>query len=158
SGRAERFIILDVSRSMSYKTTDRPSPMELGKQAAADLVTQAGGDDHTAVLLTGSTTQVLMPLSRDAEAALSALRTVQAGSSETDLTSALGSIGPLLAHRRPDAEIELYVISDNQQQSWSQGAIASFLKELPVPPRVHVIDVGVGSPQNGWIADVRQLQ
>lgn len=155
---AERFIILDVSRSMNYRHPDRPSPLELGKQVTADLLAHPRVNDRTAVLLTGSTTQLLGPLTLDAEAYLPTVQAVTGGASETDLSSALEVIRPLLAQRRSDAAVEVYFITDNHQQSWSQGGIAAFAKDLPVPVQVHVVDVGVTSPQNAWIADARLLQ
>ena len=58
----------------------------------------------------------------------------------------------MLAHRRPDSDVELYYLTDNHQQSWRQGEIAAFLKDLPVEVRVRVVDTGVVSAQNAWIA------
>src|SRR4051812_29522975 len=52
----DRFIILDVSRSMAYKAGDRPSPLERAKQIAQDLMTQGKEGDRTALLFTGSAT------------------------------------------------------------------------------------------------------
>jgi hypothetical protein len=155
---AERFVVLDVSRSMSYRQADRPTPLEAGKQVAADLLTHQSGGDRTALLLTGSTTQVVGPLTTDAEVYLPALQAVQPGLSDTDLGSALQAIRPMLALRRPDSDVEIYFITDNHQQSWNQSGIASFLKDVPVAVHTHIVDVGVPAPQNAWIADARLVQ
>jgi hypothetical protein len=155
---AERFVVLDVSRSMSYRQADRPTPLEAGKEITADLLTHQSGGDRTALLLTGSTTQVVGPLTTDAEVYLPALQAVQPGLSDTDLCSALQAIRPMLSQRRPDSDVEIYFITDNHQQSWNQSGIASFLRDLPVAVHTHIVDVGVPSPQNAWIADARLIQ
>jgi hypothetical protein len=152
-GIAERFIILDVSRSMAYQQGDRPSPLESAKQLAADLLTHQGAGDRTTLLLTGATTQVLGPLVPDATTYLPAIRAVRAGATDTDLSSALQVIRPMLSQRRPDADVALYFITDNHQQSWNQSGIAAFVKDLPAAVTPHVIDVGTPAPQNAWIAD-----
>lgn len=158
AARAERFIVLDVSRSMSYHAGEPPTPLERGKQIAADLVARQGPDDRTALLLTGTTTQWLWPLTRDAEARLSALAAVRGTSTDTDLGSALDVIKPAVSRRRDGAAIELFFISDNHQGAWSQGAVAAFTADLPGDVRVQIIDVGAAAPHNGWIADARLLQ
>jgi hypothetical protein len=151
----DRFIILDVSRSMAYKPGDRPSPLERARQIAEDLIAQAREGDRTALLFTGSTSQVITPPTIDPQAYLHALRTVEAGAGGTNLSSALEIIKPMLAHGRPDSDVELYFLTDNHQQSWRQAEIASFVKDLPVPVRVRLVDVGVAAPQNAWIAGAR---
>jgi hypothetical protein len=158
AGAAERFVVVDISRSMGYQTPDHPTPADVAKRLATELVAHQAAGDRTALLLTGSTTRVLAPLSRDAEAHMPELRAVQAGSSDTDLGTALSAIRPMLAHGRRDVLAELYFLTDNHQSSWSQGAIASFLKDLPTAVRARVIDVGVTAPQNAWVADARLFQ
>src|SRR5262249_13216119 len=114
--------------------------------------------DRTALLLTGSSTRILTPLSRDAAARLPALREVRAGLTDTDLSSALSVVRPMLSRCAPDRDVELCFLTDNHQASWDQGAVAGFLKALPVPVRVRLVDVGLTAPQNGWIAGARLLQ
>jgi hypothetical protein len=158
TGLAERFIVLDVSRSMSYQPSGRESPIEVGKKIAADLVTHGMAGDRTTVLLTGSSTRALGPLARDPGVYLAALRGTQATASDTDLTSSLQVIRPMLAHRRPGTSGEIYFITDNHQQSWRQGEIAGFLKDLGANVKVKLIDVGVTAAQNAWIADAELIQ
>lgn len=153
----ERFIVLDVSRSMSYRVGDKPSPLERGKQLAADLVASLQPGDRCALFITGSSTHVLWPLVKDAESRLPVLHTVRASATDTDLDSALPLVGSMLGQCRPGADVEVFVITDNQQQSWNQGGIAAFTKELPATVKVRVVDVGITSPQNAWIADARVL-
>lgn len=155
---AERFIILDVSRSMNYQTPDRPTPFDLGRDIAGDLLLQSLAGDRTTLLLTGNTTTALGPLMQDPLIYRARLQSARAGFTETDLTSALQTIRPMLVHKRPNTSVELYFITDNHQQSWSQGAITSFMEGLGLAVNVHVIDVGIGSPQNAWIADARLIE
>jgi hypothetical protein len=156
--RTDRFIILDVSRSMDYRVGGRPSPFELAQQVAEALLTSGQADDRTALLLTGSRTRILTPPTRDAAAQLPKLHNVQAGLTDTDLSSALPVIRPMLNRCPPDTRVELYFLTDNHQRSWDQGTVAAFLKDLPVPVRVHLVDVGVTAAQNAWITSTRLLQ
>lgn len=151
----ERFVVLDVSRSMGYQSGDRPTPLEAGKEIAAKIVAAGMPDDRTAVLLTGSTTQMLGPLSRDAQKYLPNLATVEPTLTDTDLSGALDVIRAMLSQRRPDAAIELTFITDNHQQSWTPGAIANFLRDFSNSVQVQVIDVSAPAPQNAWIAEGR---
>ncbi len=154
----ERFIVLDVSRSMGYRAANRPTPIELGKEVAVKLINQSVGDDRAALLLTGSTTRLLGPLTPDPSSQLAALKMVDAGVSDTDLSSALPVIRPMLARKRAGARVEIDFITDNHQQSWREGAIASFIKDLDAQATtVRVIDVGVLAAQNAWIADARLI-
>lgn len=157
TGLTERFIVLDVSRSMSYQPTGRESPIDLGKKIAVDLVTSGMAGDRTTVLLTGTSTRSLGPLARDPQIYLAALKAAEATSSDTDLTSSLQVIRPMLARRRPGTTGEIYFITDNHQRAWRQGEIAGFLKDLDAQVKVKVIDVGVNAAQNAWIADAELI-
>lgn len=153
----DRFVVVDVSRSMAYEAQGRPTPMARAKEVAAEILTRARAGDRTALLLTGSTTRIVTPPTVDAQAFLPALQAVQAGATDTNLGSALTVIRPMLAHARPEADAEVYFVTDNHQQGWSQGEIAVFAKDLPVPVKLHVVDVGVKGAANGWIADARLI-
>jgi hypothetical protein len=152
---SERFIVLDVSRSMNYQLTDRPTPFEQGKQIALDLLPRGMAGDRTAVLLTGNTTSTLGPLSSDPAIYNAPLKAAKPTMSNTDLTSALQAIRPMLASPRSNTSVELYFITDDHRNSWSEAPIAAFQKGLGLPVATHVIDVGIASPQNAWIADAR---
>jgi hypothetical protein len=154
---ADRYIVLDVSRSMSYQATGRPTPIERAKQFAAEIMAGARANDRTALLLTGTQTRVVTPPTFNPRAFLPALETAQVTGSDTDLSSALAVIRPMLAHSRPETDVELYVLTDNHQQSWNQADVAAFVKDLPVPVRVQLVDVGISGAKNGWIARARVL-
>jgi hypothetical protein len=154
----ERFIVLDVSHSMSYRTSDQDAPIDKAKQVAAELVRRHRPGDRTAILLTGSQSRLLCPLSSEPEKCLSALAAVKAGLSETDLGSALPAIRGMLARSRANSKAAVWFITDNQQHAWRQGAPAGFLDGLGVPVSVRVIDVGVAAPQNAWITRARLLE
>lgn len=151
----ERFIVLDVSRSMSYRAGERVTPLEQGKKMAEALVQSLSPGDRSALLLTGTSTQALWPLVKDGESRLPALRSVRGSATDTDLDSCLPMIRSMLAQCREGAAMEVFVITDNHQQSWQQGGIAAFTEGLPAGVKVRIIDVGITSPQNAWIADAR---
>jgi von Willebrand factor type A domain/Aerotolerance regulator N-terminal len=151
----DRYIVLDISRSMGYQAPGRPTPLERAKQFAAELMTATRANDRIALLLTGTQTRVVTPPTFNARAFLPALETVHGSASDTDLSSALAVIRPMLAHARPEADVELYVLTDNHQHSWNQVDVAAFVKDLPVPLRVQLVDLGVTGAQNGWIARAR---
>jgi len=154
----DRFIILDVSRSMGYQPKDLPSTLDKARVLAANLAAQGRPGDRTAILFTDSHTQLLTPPVADATPFVPALKTVQAGAGDTDLTSALPIIRPLLQHARANAEVELCFFTDNHLDSWRHSEIAAFLKDLPVPVRVQVVNLGAGFAQNGWISGARLIR
>ena len=157
AGVVERLIVIDVSRSMGYRVQAGSSPLDAAKQSAAALIAQTSAEDRTAVLLTGTTTQMLTPLVQDKETALPALRALQAGATDTDLSSALPQIRALLPQCRTGAQVELYFITDQHARSWTPARISEFARDLPEKTSVRIVDVGVKGPQNAWIADARVL-
>jgi hypothetical protein len=158
SGVRERFIVVDISHSMSFRASGQASPIDRAKELAADLIRQHRPGDRTAILLTGNQTRLLTPLSHEPENYLGALAEVQAGQTETDLGSALPVIRGLLGRPREGATAEVWYLTDNQQHAWRQGAPAEFLDDLQVPVKVRVVDVGVAAPQNAWITRARLLE
>ncbi len=152
---ADRFVIVDVSRSMGYHAPGQPTPLERARKIAADLLAGGKTGDRTGLLFTGTTTRVVTPPVVDAAAFRAALESARPTAADTNLTSALEIIRPMLARGRPEARAELYFLTDNHQQSWSQREIAAFLKQVPGKVSVRLIDVGVPSAQNAWIAGAR---
>ena len=155
---AERFVVLDVSRSMGYRPAGRPTPIDLGKQVAERLVTEGLGDDRTSVLLVSSTAQTLGPLVRDPELLLPKLRGARLTDADTRLTATLPLIRSMLNQRRPDADVELFFVTDNHQNIWAENDIRDFEDGLTGKVRVRLVDVGVGDAANAWIAGARLLQ
>jgi hypothetical protein len=164
----DRYIILDVSRSMGYKSSQQRTPMDRAREVAEKLLAVGGQGDRTAVLLTGSSSRFEWPDPDDwqnrraveTEAYLSQLRKLKPTASDTNLSSALEVIRASMDDNRPDTDVELYFITDNHQHSWRQSEIAAFLKDFPDPSRVRVsvIDVGSKGARNAWIADARLLR
>lgn len=153
----DRYVVVDVSRSMAYQAAGRPTPLEKAKQVAADLVRQGRAGDRTALLLTGSGTRLVTGLVTNPEAHLTQVDAAAAGATDTSLSSALAVVRPLLARPRADTDAELYFLTDNHQGSWNQGEVAAFQKDLTVPVRVRLVDVGVPGAQNGWVSGARLL-
>ncbi len=158
SGVRERFIVLDVSHSMSYRASGQAPPIERAKELAADLIRRHQPGDRTAVLLTGTRTRLLTGLSRDPENCLAALAEVEANLTGTDLDSALPVIRGMLGRPRDGTTAEVWFITDNQQHTWRQGPPETFLDGLPIPVKVRVVDVGVNGAQNAWITRARLLE
>jgi len=154
----ERFVILDVSRSMNYEQPGGETPLVRGRKIARALLNQGLPGDRATVLLTGNNTIALGPLAEDPTRYVARLEAAGAGLSDTDLSSALAVIRPMLAAPRPNTRAEMIFITDNHQGAWSQGAVAAFQDGLKVPVTVRVIDVGPSAPRNAWIADARPIE
>src|SRR5262245_1517629 len=75
----ERFLVMDLSRSMDYRAAEQPTPIDQAKTLGEDVLTHAGGDDRLAVLLAGTNTHLLQPLGRDVDNSVAALRNLKAG-------------------------------------------------------------------------------
>jgi len=151
----ERIIVLDVSRSMGYRMTGGQSPMRRAIEFAAQLIQRDGPRTRTAVLLADNETTVLAPLDEDASACLPELERIRAGKSMTDLSSAMPIIEAMLTQRRSGAQVAIYFVTDQQQRAWQTSRIQSFAQRVEQPVKVHVVDVGVPSPVNAWIADAQ---
>ena len=161
SGRrhfTERFIVLDVSRSMNYEQPGKDSPFIQAKKIARALLAQGLPGDRATVLLTANQTTALGPLAEDPTRYVARLEAARTGLGDTDLSSALAVIRPLLAAPRPNTRTELIFLTDQHQGIWSQGAVASFSDGLKIPVSVKVIDVGPSAPRNAWIADARPVE
>jgi hypothetical protein len=154
----ERFIVVDVGHGMNYRVSGQPPPTDRALLLARELVQRNQPGDRTAILLSGSQTRALAPLSTQPENYLAELERTQAGLTETDFGSAVPVVRGLLASPRTDATAEVWFITDNQQHAWQPGAPAAFLDGLPVTASVHVVDVGPAGPQNAWIGRARLLE
>ena len=150
---AERFIILDVSRNMQYDVPGRARPIDLGRAAAEQLLAQGMPGDRTTVLLAGGRSEALGPLTGEPGLYISRVRAVRAGLEEGDLTGPLKLVPALLTPKRPNTTVDLFFITGNYAQSWSQTGIAHLMHDIEMPVRAHVIHVGPDRPQNAWIAD-----
>jgi len=154
----ERFVILDVSRSMNYEQPGGEPPIVRARKIARALLAQGLPGDRATVLLTARNAAALGPLAEDPTRYVARLEAARAGLGDTDLSSALAVIRPMLAVPRPNARAELFFITDNHQGSWSQGAVAAFTDGLKVPVSVRIIDVGPSAPRNAWIAEARPIK
>ncbi|NQU12189.1 BatA domain-containing protein [bacterium] len=155
---AERFVILDVSRSTGLQPTGKPSPLDLGKQVAEKLITAGLGDDRTSVLLVSTSARALGPLVRDPERYLAAVRGAVPTDGDTRLTAALPLVRSMLAQRRPDTDAEIYFVTDNHQNIWAESDVREFEEGLSGTVRLRLVDVGVPETANAWIAGARLLQ
>jgi hypothetical protein len=152
----ERFVILDVSRSMGYDEGDGQSPFSRGKAIAAAALAQSLPGDRSTVLLAGRKPVALGPLDEDTARHAARLDGAGVTLEDGDLSATLSTVRSMLSQEpRPDSRAELVFITDNPQNAWSQGAIASFANGLSLPVAVKTIDVGPAAPRNAWIAGAR---
>ena len=154
----ERIVVLDVSRSMRYESPDGDTPIVRAKKLARALLDQGLPGDRATVLLAGASSTALGPLVEDPTRYVARLEAAEAGLSDTNLSSALAVIRPMIETPRANARAEIYFITDNHQGAWAQGAVAAFQEGLKVPVSVKVIDVGPSAPRNAWIAEARPIE
>lgn len=166
TGSIDRILVLDVSQSMGRSVEGRATPLETARDIAGRLIRGTLPGDRTAILLTGSSTDVLAPWTTDAILYLPALGTLRPEASDTQLDSALEPIRSLLAQRRPGAQVEVVFLTDNPANGWNTSSIASFVQDVSnepstfslQPPAFRLIDVGLPAPRNGWLAAARLRQ
>ncbi len=147
----DRFVVVDISRSMAYKAGDQPAPLEKAQELGAHILENGGPGDRTALLLAGAGVRVAAPLSGDAAAHAAALRAATAGPGDADLTAALPVVRSMLTEGNAERALELVFLTDNLKSRWRPGAIQEFLKQSK--PQIRVVDVGYGTASNAWIAD-----
>lgn len=154
-GPRERFVILDVSRSMGYRAGDKPSPLDIGKQAAAKMLAEGDAEDRAALLTFGKTTKILGLPAPGGERYVAKLSSVEAEPTDTDLGSALDAVRTLLSRSPADAPIELFIVTDNHPGSRRPGSIESFVAEFPDRVKATIVNAAEADAVNGWIADAR---
>ncbi len=177
----DRIVVLDISRSMGRRVEGRPTPWETAGDIASQLIRTTLPGDRTAVLLTGSTTEVLAPWTNEATLYLPSLSSLQTGSAETQLDSAFEPIRSLLAQRRSGVHVEVVFLTDNPANGWNTSEISTFAQDIAEPvahaarvrtaevgaksdarePRapqdisLRLIDVGLPAPRNAWLTAAR---
>jgi Aerotolerance regulator N-terminal/von Willebrand factor type A domain len=151
----DRYIVLDVSRSMGCQLEGQPTPLERGKEFAAAVLKATGAGNRAALLFTGAHTRLVMPPTPDPRPFLPQLQAVEAGATDTRLGSALTVLRPLLAHPREGADVEVYFVTDLPRQGWSQPEVADFVRDLPDNVHVQMVNVGVAGASNGWVSSAR---
>lgn len=157
SGSCERFLVIDVSRSMSYSLTGVDTPLDRAKRAAISVLDRGLPGDRSSLVIVGNEATLLGPPTGDPGAYRAHLESANCLSCDTNLGSALGLIRDLLSPSRPGVRAELFFFTDNHEGSWSQQSITDFTAGLKIPVSVHVVDVGPVSPCNAWIAEVRAV-
>ncbi len=168
----DRIVVLDISRSMGRRVEGRPTPWETARDLASQLIRKTLPGDRAAVLLTGSTTEVLAPWTNEATLYLPSLSSLQTGSAETQLDSAFEPIRSLLAQRRPGVHVEIVFLTDNPANGWNTSEISTFAQEIASSRTressdrslttsatgevsLRLIDVGLPAPRNAWLTAAR---
>src|SRR5579884_1887318 len=150
----DRYVVLDVSRSMGAAVEGRPTPLERGKEFAAAVLNRTGEGDRFSLLLTDARTRLVTPPTPDPRPFLPALQAARAGAADTRLGSALTVLRPLLARPR-DADVEVYFVTDLPRQGWTQPEVADFAAGLPDNVRIRLVNVGVAGTPNAWVSNAR---
>jgi hypothetical protein len=154
----ERFVVVDVSRSMGYAMPGEDTPLERAKKLAVSLLGTGLPGDRTTVLLAGHKTSALGPLSADPGPYRPRLEAARLQNADSSLGPALSLVAEQLQSPRADAKAELFFLTDNHRSAWSQEAITELMLGCAVPVSVHVFDVGPATPANAWIADARPVE
>jgi len=154
--KADRFVIVDLSRSMDYRLNDDDmTPAEKARKLAGPLAGRVIAGDRTTVVLAGQDPQVLGPLVGDAGPYLARAASAKVEQADVSMTDALELIRPMVAGGDADRDVELFFVTDNHTQSWTQQQIARFDEAIERPIRVNIVDVGMEVAANAWIAEAR---
>jgi hypothetical protein len=154
---AARVVIVDVGRAMAYQPPGLPTPLDRARELAADVVARARPGDRTALVLAGARPRLLTPLVADPAVRLPDLQAARPEAAEADLGRALALTRSLVGQGGDGRDVELVFLTANRRRSWHQADVQQFVKALPQPPRVEVVDLGPGAVQNAWIAGARLL-
>lgn len=157
SRSVDRFIIVDVSRSMAYQTPDTPSSMERATDLAGRMAQANRVGDRTSVILAGASPQLIAAPGSDASSAVAAIQSLRPGPADARLSATLPLVRSLLP-TQGTRDVELIFVTDNLAERWRQQEVQSFLKDLPNPVRVNVIECGANPAANGWITGARLFQ
>ncbi len=158
SRSAQRFVIIDATRSMGYESPQGPNALVRAKGVAVDLLSEGGAGDHSAVCVVGNQARALGPLTPDPSVFLDAIAKLNVEAGELPLTDALRLI-PLFQRGKPPPElIELFFLTCNLDASWRQSDIRAFIRDANCPVRVTVLSMADADLQNAWIVAADVLQ
>jgi Ca-activated chloride channel homolog len=129
SGQAV-IIILDNSASMNAVDV-APSRLEAAKTRARQLVTSLPDDAIVTIISAGQSATVLAASSQDRRQILQAIDSIQAGTSSSDMTTAL-QLTAAIAARQADAEV--IILSDGR---------TSFPERISIKARVNYLPFGL---------------
>jgi len=153
----DRFIVVDQSRSMDYRSADQETPWQRASELALTAARATRPGDRTAVIAVGAAPRVDAPLSADASAAALSLRDQSPSLADTRLGAALPMIQAMAASESDSGRpLELIVFSDFHQTSISGGEIQRFVAQSKRPLHIRLVSLGI-SGGNGWIAKARAL-
>lgn len=151
----DRFLVVDVSRSMGYTPDTGPVPIDTAKDICLQLSAEVTAGDRTAIILAGPSARPLGPMVSDPSAYHSQIQSITPTAGAANFSRVLDLVPPMVGTPREDAVLDLFFLTDNHLQNWSQAAIRQFMDQSPEPVEVHVVDVGPADVANAWISDVR---
>ncbi|MFW6039056.1 MAG: BatA domain-containing protein [bacterium] len=157
----DRLIVLDTGRTMGYGAAGETTPMQGAIEHTRALLKQVGPGDRVTVMKTGDggmTDRAFGPWTRDPSRYAQQLSEVDVSSGSADLDGSLHTLEALLRRARPDAAVELVLVTDTRPQFWSPGAVRAIARQVRVegrPMNVRVVDVSASPTENAWIADAK---
>ncbi len=152
-----RFIVIDGGASMLYQAGDDLSSFAKATQLATLYAKNYNVGDLTSILLSGPTPELITPLGPDSSLALEKINSLHPTSSHASLTATLPLIRSLIRSNNQQS-VELVFLTDNLKDRWEQKRIQTFLKDLPNPVAVKLIETTASPTPNKWIANARLLQ
>ena len=156
-GTADRFIIVDIGRSMGLPGAGGSTPLESAGRAVETIASHVLAGDRTTILLAGRTPTLLGPLTADASAYVQRFKTIPPEPGESDIGNALRMVRAMIGDAPQNPRIELFIVTDNTVRDWSLGSIHRFLDGLTVPVRVQVVETERTAGSDSWIASVHRL-
>jgi len=156
-GTSDRFILVDIGRHMAYKSANESPPLETAFRMAERLASHVLAGDRTTVILVGRKPVLLGPLVSDATPYIQRMKAARAEQADAGIADTLRLVRTMVNSSDSRKRIDLYFITDNSVQDWSQGGVASFMEGMKAPVRAHVVEVGAALLENAWIADARLI-
>ncbi len=156
-GAVDRVVIVDASRTMTYRTADLPTPWDRAVELAKETIASAKPNDRTAMVLSGMTPTLLGSMSADASPSILKLQSAEPALADVPISATLPLVRSLL-HGDSSRPVELVFMTNNIKQGWEQKDVQAIARELPADSRITIVDTGPGSASNAWIADARLLQ
>ena len=145
-------VVVDNSLRMQYVHQNK-SRLEQATDAAGDFVAKLPEDSMVAVCDLGRAAAGFAP---DLSAASSRLRNLRPAPDARPLATIVVEAINMVAQQL-DRRQEVFVFSDLAAAAWTEEGIAAIEAALAAAPdvRIYLLDAGVESPQNAWLAPLK---
>ena len=139
SGQSSSVILVDGSYSMRYSDT-----FNRARQAARNLINDAGANEQVALVEFSQGYEILMPLKQNHAEALALADRMQPGLGSTDYLQAVQAAVSILKDAG-GRERKIYLISDFQDAGWNRSVAPV---HLPGDIKLNPVDVSDANPAN----------